>query len=723
MRLLRLAVFGRVARLRTLRQAADAAPGDAARQAAYLAALAKGGKHDAIVKRFEATPEAAMNASGVAEYLRALVVTNRLKSFTDASGVLEKTVASGAVAGSGAGAKDSKMARVDAAAAALAASDKRTLSQLLEDLGARAGGSADKSADAGATPARPLHVVMSAAGGAALGARPRATGPVGMLRDVFSTLLFMLALAVAWLFGTAALKRYVSGSPSGMGQGAGAGQSAASSSYAPKEYNKDAIPETSRKTFDDVLGCEEAKEELVEVVQYLKNPERFSRLGGTMPKGVLLTGPPGTGKTLLARAVAGEAGVPFFYRAGSEFEEMFVGVGSRRVRQLFAAAKKKAPCIIFIDEIDAIGGNRKAFESHTRKTLNQLLVEMDGFEASEGVIVMSATNIPESLDPALTRPGRFDRHVVVPNPDIKGRRQILEHYLKGKPVAADVEVEQLARGTPGFSGADLYNLVNMAAIKAAVEDAKEVSLGMLEFAKDKILMGAERKSMSLTEEGRRLTAFHEAGHALVALRTEGAMPIHKATIMPRGTSLGMTMQLPEHKDETSQSKQQMLAELDICMGGRIAEELVFGKDAVTSGARGDLEQATAIAKRMVTEYGMSDAVGPMYINAGRKMSADTERMVDKEVRQLLTNAYARATALITEHLGDLHKLADELLEKETLDAQEIRRAIGLPATPVAPSSGEGSEPTAPTKDIVPEDDGASGTADAEQEGSVEAAVV
>ncbi|XP_044505656.1 ATP-dependent zinc metalloprotease FTSH 11, chloroplastic/mitochondrial-like, partial [Mangifera indica] len=352
------------------------------------------------------------------------------------------------------------------------------------------------------------------------------------------------------------------------------------------------------KTFKDVKGCDDAKQELVEVVEYLKNPSKFTRLGGKLPKGILLTGAPGTGKTLLAKAIAGEAGVPFFYRAGSEFEEMFVGVGARRVRSLFQAAKKKAPCIIFIDEIDAVGSTRKQWEGHTKKTLHQLLVEMDGFEQNAGIILMAATNLPDILDPALTRPGRFDRNIVVPNPDVRGRQEILELYLQDKPLAEDVDIKSIARGTPGFNGADLANLVNIAAIKAAVEGLEKITATELGYAKDRILLGTERKTMFISEESKKLTAYHESGHAIVAFNTEGAHPIHKATIMPRGSALGMVTQLPS-SDETSVSKKQLLARLDVCMGGRAAEELIFGQDHVTTGASSDLHTAIELAQYMV----------------------------------------------------------------------------------------------------------------------------
>ncbi|KAF2562694.1 hypothetical protein F2Q70_00015133 [Brassica cretica] len=362
-----------------------------------------------------------------------------------------------------------------------------------------------------------------------------------------------------------------------------------------------------------------------------------------LPLGILLTGAPGTGKTLLAKAIAGEAGVPFFYRAGSEFEEMFVGVGARRVRSLFQAAKKKAPCIIFIDEIDAVGSTRKQWEGHTKKTLHQLLVEMDGFEQNEGIIVMAATNLADILDPALTRPGRFDRHIVVPSPDVRGRQEILELYLQGKPMSDDVDVKAIARGTPGFNGADLANLVNIAAIKAAVEGAEKLSAEQLEFAKDRIVMGTERKTMFVSEDSKKLTAYHESGHAIVALNTKGAHPIHKATIMPRGSALGMVTQLPSN-DETSVSKRQLLARLDVCMGGRVAEELIFGQDHITTGASSDLSQATELAQYMVSSCGMSETIGPVHIK--ERPSSEMQSRIDAEVVKLLREAYERVKSLL-----------------------------------------------------------------------------
>jgi ATP-dependent metalloprotease len=456
-------------------------------------------------------------------------------------------------------------------------------------------------------------------------------------------------------------------------------------------HNPDLAPQAETGArFADVKGVDEAKAELEEVVAFLKAPERFTALGGKLPKGVLLVGPPGTGKTMLARAVAGEAGVPFFYASGSEFEEMFVGVGARRVRDLFAAARRAAPCIVFIDELDAVGGARNPKDQQYMKmTLNQLLVEMDGFKPAEGVVVVAATNVPEALDKALVRPGRFDRHVTVPNPDVEGRRAILEAHATKVRLAPGVDLRTIARGTPGFSGADLANLVNVAALAAAAAGAAEVDAPALEAARDRILMGAERKSAVVSERNRRLTAYHEGGHALVAVYTEGAHPLHKATVVPRGAALGMVTQLPEADDELSVSRRQLLARLDVAMGGRVAEELIYGEGGVTTGASSDLEAATRLARAMVTRYGMSERVGQVaipYEDGGASLSSETRTMVEEEVRRLVSAAHARATKLLRARERELHALAAELIEKETLTGAQVRALLakvggGAPAAP------------------------------------------
>ncbi|HEX7799470.1 MAG TPA: ATP-dependent zinc metalloprotease FtsH [Asticcacaulis sp.] len=442
----------------------------------------------------------------------------------------------------------------------------------------------------------------------------------------------------------------------------------------------------NRVTFADVAGVEEAKEELQEVVDFLKDPSKFQKLGGKIPKGALLVGPPGTGKTLLAHAVAGEAGVPFFSISGSDFVEMFVGVGASRVRDMFEQAKKNAPCIIFIDEIDAVGRHRGAGHGggndEREQTLNQLLVEMDGFEAQEGIIIIAATNRPDVLDSALLRPGRFDRQVTVPNPDLTGREAILRVHMKQVPLAVDVDVKVIARGTPGFSGADLANLVNEAALMAARKDRKLVTMRDFEDAKDKVMMGAERRSMAMSEDEKKLTAYHEGGHAIVALKAPQADPVHKATIIPRGRALGMVMQLPEG-DRYSQNKIQMESRLAILMGGRVAEELIFGKDAVTSGASSDIQQATKLAKAMVTRWGYSDELGLVnyrdsedeYGAYARDVSEETSRKIDAEIKALVQKGYDEAKRILTEYNDGLHRLARTLLELETLTGDEIAKVL------------------------------------------------
>ncbi|MEM9629328.1 MAG: ATP-dependent zinc metalloprotease FtsH [Pseudomonadota bacterium] len=482
-----------------------------------------------------------------------------------------------------------------------------------------------------------------------------------------------------------------------------------------------------RVTFNDVAGIDEAKEELQEVVEFLKHPQKFQQVGGRIPKGVLLVGPPGTGKTLLARAIAGEANVPFFTISGSDFVEMFVGVGASRVRDMFEQAKKHAPCIVFIDEIDAVGRHRGAGlgggNDEREQTLNQLLVEMDGFEANEGVILIAATNRPDVLDPALLRPGRFDRQVVVPNPDVLGRERILQVHMKKVRVGPDVDAKVIARGTPGFSGADLANIVNEAALLAARAGKRMVSMIDFEAAKDKVMMGAERRSMVMTEDEKKLTAFHEAGHALVGHFSPASDPIHKATIIPRGRALGMVMRLPEG-DRISVSREKLEADIAVAMGGRVAEELVFGHDKVTAGASSDIEQATKIARHMVTQWGMSDKLGPIAygenqqevflghsVTQSKNLSEETAQLIDAEIRELVDTGYDKARTLITDHKDRLDDLANALLEHETLTGDEISailRGEPMPKAPPqeppsasAPSSGKrgGSVPsTAPDDD-------------------------
>ncbi|MEE8559329.1 MAG: ATP-dependent zinc metalloprotease FtsH [Alphaproteobacteria bacterium] len=462
-----------------------------------------------------------------------------------------------------------------------------------------------------------------------------------------------------------------------------------------------------RVTFEDVAGIDEAKQELEEIVEFLKDPQKFQRLGGKIPKGVLLVGPPGTGKTLLARAIAGEANVPFFTISGSDFVEMFVGVGASRVRDMFEQGKKNAPCIIFIDEIDAVGRHRGAGlgggNDEREQTLNQLLVEMDGFEANEGVILIAATNRPDVLDPALLRPGRFDRQVVVPNPDILGREKILKVHMRKVPLAPDVVARVIARGTPGFSGADLANLVNEAALLAARKGKRMVTMAEFEESKDKVLMGAERRSMVMTEEEKTLTAYHEGGHALVAVYSPGHDPLHKVTIIPRGRALGVTMALPE-RDRYGFSKNELLAKLAMMFGGRVAEELVFGKDNITTGASDDIRQATDLARRMVTEWGMSEKLGPLRYNDNeeeiflghsvtqrKNVSDATAKAIDEEIRGLVERSENRAREILTEHIEDLHTVAKALLEYETLSAEDVKALL------------KGEPIVRPTEEEVPEE--------------------
>ncbi|MDN5000088.1 ATP-dependent zinc metalloprotease FtsH [Bradyrhizobium sp. GCM10027634] len=513
-----------------------------------------------------------------------------------------------------------------------------------------------------------------------------------------------IALIGVWIF----LSRQMQG---GAGKAMGFGKSRA----------KMLTEAHGRVTFEDVAGVDEAKQDLQEIVEFLRDPGKFQRLGGRIPRGVLLVGPPGTGKTLIARAVAGEANVPFFTISGSDFVEMFVGVGASRVRDMFEQAKKNAPCIIFIDEIDAVGRHRGAGlgggNDEREQTLNQLLVEMDGFEANEGVILIAATNRPDVLDPALLRPGRFDRQVVVPNPDVVGREQILKVHVRKVPLAPDINLKTIARGTPGFSGADLMNLVNEAALTAARRNKRMVTQAEFEEAKDKVMMGAERKSLVMTEEEKLLTAYHEGGHAIVGLNVPATDPIHKATIIPRGRALGMVMQLPE-RDKLSMSLEQMTSRLAIMMGGRVAEELIFGREKVTSGAASDIEQATRLARMMVTRWGLSEELGTvsygenqdevflgMSVSRTQNASEATVQKIDSEIKRLVEEGYKEATRILTEKHADLEALAKGLLEFETLTGDEIvdllkgkkpnRESVLEPATPRAsavPPAGKSPRP-------------------------------
>ena len=511
-------------------------------------------------------------------------------------------------------------------------------------------------------------------------------GP-SLLSALFINLLPMLLLIAVWVF----LWRQMQGG--GGGRAMGFGKSKA------KMLNEKA----GRVTFEDVAGIEEAKQELEEIVEFLRDPARYQKLGGKIPKGVLLVGPPGTGKTLTARAVAGEANVPFFTISGSDFVEMFVGVGASRVRDMFEQGKKNAPCIIFIDEIDAVGRHRGAGlgggNDEREQTLNQLLVEMDGFESNEGVILIAATNRPDVLDPALLRPGRFDRQVVVPNPDILGREKIISVHIKKVPTTPDVDIRTIARGTPGFSGADLANLVNEAALIAARRNRRAVSMRELEDAKDKVMMGAERRSMVMSEDEKKLTAYHEAGHALATLYSPASDPIHKATIIPRGRALGMVMRLPE-RDEISMARDKLEANLVVGMGGRIAEEKIFGAEKITTGASSDIQMITSLSRRMVTEWGMSEKLGPLRYQENQdevflghsvarqtSISDDTAKLIDEEVRALIDKATADCWKILNDHEDELHIIAQGLLEYETLSGDDIEALL----------KGESIQKTEPVK--------------------------
>ncbi len=570
--------------------------------------------------------------------------------------------------------------------------------------------------DTGATfqtfsPGDPELVARLEDRGVEIRARPESDGSNSFMAVLLSWLPMIIILGV-WIFF---MRQMQGGGSRAMGFG--------------KSKAKLLTEAHGRVTFNDVAGVDEAKQDLEEIVEFLRDPQKFQRLGGKIPRGVLLVGPPGTGKTLLARSVAGEANVPFFTISGSDFVEMFVGVGASRVRDMFEQAKKNSPCIIFIDEIDAVGRHRGAGlgggNDEREQTLNQLLVEMDGFEANESIILIAATNRPDVLDPALLRPGRFDRQVVVPNPDIVGREKILKVHVRNVPLAPNVDLKVIARGTPGFSGADLMNLVNEAALMAVRRNKRLVTMLEFEDAKDKVMMGAERRSSAMTEEEKTLTAYHEAGHAILALNVPSADPVHKATIIPRGRALGMVMQLPEG-DRYSMSYKYMISRLAIMMGGRAAEQIKFGKENITSGASSDIEQATKLARAMVTQWGFSDELGQVAYGENQQevflghsvaqtqnMSEATAETIDAEVRKLIDEAYKTAMNILTDKKQDWITLAEGLLEYETLSGDEIKellagkkpsrdmgddtppsRGSAVPKTGAAkrPSRGKGDEP-------------------------------
>ena len=522
--------------------------------------------------------------------------------------------------------------------------------------------------------------------------------------DILISLLPVLVLVGLWVYF---MRQMQGGGVGGRGGAMSFGKSRA------KLQGEDQV----KVTFEDVAGCEEAKEDVTELVDFLRNPAKFQRLGGHIPKGILMVGPPGTGKTLLARAIAGEARVPFFSISGSDFVEMFVGVGASRVRDMFETAKKHAPCIIFIDEIDAVGRHRGAGlgggHDEREQTLNQLLVEMDGFEGNEGIILIAATNRPDVLDPALLRPGRFDRQVVVPLPDLPGREQILKVHMRKVPVEDDVNPRVIARGTPGFSGADLANLVNEAALFAARQDCKTVRQSHFEQAKDKIMMGAERKSMAMSEDEKRLTAYHEAGHAIVGRLVPDHDPVYKVTIIPRGRALGVTMFLPE-QDKYSINRLQLNSQLASLFGGRVAEEIIYGKDKVTTGASNDIERASQIARNMVTKWGLSDTMGPISYNEnedevflGRQVtqhkhvSDETHRQLDKEVRRIIDEAYQTATRILEENRDKLELMTEALMRYETIDVGQINQIMNGQEPDPPEGWNDGGSPPAP-------DDGSSG---------------
>lgn len=604
-----------------MEQTANNNPQSASAQNAFYAALLRANLPQIVVERYE-SGRFSTNAACDALYTRAL---ERLGQSDKAAGLQGNNNAAGQTSGLG----------------------MDQISAIGQAVGARVrGGNVATARTGSGERASPLYVVVEESTGS----------------TIFKWVKFFLWFGLLTYLSMVCVTMIIEAS--GMLQRRGAKQ------------DMEAKPELQTTRFSDVHGCEEAKEELQELVDFLKAPDKFNTLGGKLPKGVLLVGPPGTGKTLLARAVAGEAGVPFFYMSGSEFDEVYVGVGAKRVRELFDAAKSKAPAIVFVDELDAIGGKRNDRDhAYVKQTLNQLLTELDGFEQNSGVIFIAATNFPELLDKALTRPGRFDRNVVVPLPDVRGRSAILKHHMRNVQIGTDVDADVIARGTPGFSGAELENIVNQAAVHASKNKQKRVSMIDFEWAKDKVLLGAERRSAVIQQKDKIATAYHEGGHALVAMFTKHSDPLYKATIMPRGHALGITFQLPE-MDRVSQTKLEYLAHIDVCMGGKVAEELIYGPDHVTSGASSDIQKATSIAYAMVTQMGMSDELGniDLYSNFSR-LSSETKNKIEDEVRKILDASRERAKKLLTEKREELDRLAGALVEYESLTKEEMEKAV------------------------------------------------
>eukprot|EP00549_Striatella_unipunctata_P011073 CAMPEP_0118686302 /NCGR_PEP_ID=MMETSP0800-20121206/7736_1 /TAXON_ID=210618 ORGANISM="Striatella unipunctata, Strain CCMP2910" /NCGR_SAMPLE_ID=MMETSP0800 /ASSEMBLY_ACC=CAM_ASM_000638 /LENGTH=745 /DNA_ID=CAMNT_0006583329 /DNA_START=55 /DNA_END=2292 /DNA_ORIENTATION=- len=645
--------------LKMMERDANMYPDHADKQYNFLSALAEAQYYQAIVQRVVGMPEYTLDERCAYLFLQAVQQTNSHQIHFDLNSIVQRLQKNGTTNPNVIeDLQELAKNRPSTKATALT----KAMSILSSGAGAMATGAIGSTSmpSIGIDPKKPLFVSI---------ARPSAGSGIGSF----------IGRAVLTIAGSLIIVSALSAilDEKGVGRSLGGGMNS--------KHIQEA--EGSNIKFDDVKGVAEAKHELEEIVHYLRDPSKFTRLGGKLPRGVLLTGPPGTGKTLLAKAIAGEADVPFFYASGSSFEEVYVGVGAKRVRDLFEAAKKKSPAIIFIDEVDAVGGSRKLKDQSALKmTLNELLVQLDGFDENNGIIVIGATNFKESLDSALLRPGRFDKHVDVPLPDVGGRKEILELYAKKTKLSKDVDLSVLARGTTGFSGADLFNLMNQAALKASVDGLNCITMSVLEYAKDKILMGAERKTAIITPETAKCTAYHEAGHALVAILTEGAQPIHKATIMPRGSSLGMVTMLPEG-DQTSQSLKQMLAFMDVAMGGRVAEELSFGRENVTSGAVSDIASATRLARAMVTKYGFSPEVGIVYHSGDTgedSASASTRAKIDEEVKRLTDSSYERATNLLKKYAKEHELLAETLLEYETLTGDEVRELINYGRKPKRP---------------------------------------